>query len=332
MKKIINSPEVIVDEMLKGIVKAHKGQVKRVEGFNVLIRENSPIKGKVALVSGGGSGHEPSHGGFVGEGMLDGAVAGEVFTSPTPDQVFEAIKSVDGGAGVLLVIKNYSGDVMNFEMAAELADMDNIKVEKVIVNDDVAVENSTYTTGRRGVAGTVFVHKIAGALAEEGKSLDEVKSIAQRVIDNTRTMGMSLNACIVPAAGKPSFELEEDEIEMGLGIHGEPGTHRQKIASADELTSYMLNKILEDMVLSSGDEVGVLVNGLGATPLMELYIVNNKVNDILTEKGIKIEKTLVGNYMTSIEMPGFSISLVKLDEETKRLLNAKADTPALKQI
>ena len=332
MKKIINSPERIVDEMLKGIVKAHPEYIKRVEGFNVLVRSNSSVEGKVALVSGGGSGHEPAHGGYVGKGMLDGAVAGEVFTSPTPDQVFEAIKAVDNGNGVLLVIKNYSGDVMNFEMAAEMADMEDIKVDKVIVNDDVAVENSTYTTGRRGVAGTVFVHKIAGAAAEEGKDLDEVKRIAQKVVDNTRTMGMSLGACIVPAVGKPGFELEDDEIEMGLGIHGEPGTHREKLSSADELTEYMLNKILEDMKVEVGEEVAVMVNGLGGTPLMELYVVNRKLNELLEGKEIKIAKTLVGNYMTSIEMPGFSISVIKLDEELKRLLNAVADTPAFKQL
>ena len=332
MKKMINNPEGIVDEMLKGIVMAHPEYIKRVKGFNVLVRENSPVKGKVALVSGGGSGHEPSHGGYVGKGMLDGAVAGEVFTSPTPDQVFEAIKAVDGGNGVLLVIKNYSGDVMNFEMATEMADMEGIKVDKVIVNDDVAVENSTYTTGRRGVAGTVFVHKIAGAAAEEGKDLEEVKRIAQKVIDNTRTMGMSLGPCIVPAAGKPSFELDENEIEMGLGIHGEPGTHRTKISSADEVTNYMLNKILEDMPVQPNEEVAVMVNGLGGTPLMELYIVNRKLNELLDEKQVKITKTFVGNYMTSIEMPGFSITVLKLDEELKGLLNAVADTPAFKQL
>ncbi|MCT4509948.1 MAG: dihydroxyacetone kinase subunit DhaK [Tepidibacter sp.] len=332
MKKIINSTEAIVNEMLEGIVKAHPEHIKRVEGFNVLTRVNSPIQGKVALISGGGSGHEPSHAGFVGKGMLDAAVAGEVFTSPTPDQVLEGIKAIGSDKGVLLVIKNYSGDVMNFEMAAEMAEMEGIKVDKVVVNDDVAVENSTYTTGRRGVAGTIFVHKIAGAAAEEGKSLEEVQKIAQKVVDNTRTMGMSLGACTVPAVGKPSFTLGEDEIEMGLGIHGEPGTHREKLSSADELTEYMLGKILEDMSIEKAEEVGVIVNGLGATPLMELYIVNKKLHSLLEEKEIKVNKTLIGNYMTSLEMPGFSISVIKLDEELKRLLNAEADTPALKEI
>ncbi len=332
MKKIINSTEAIVNEMLEGIVKAHPQHVKRVEGTSVLKRVNSPIQGKVALISGGGSGHEPSHAGFVGKGMLDAAVAGEVFTSPTPDQVLEAIKAVGSDEGVLLVIKNYSGDVMNFEMAAEMAEMEGLKVDKVIVNDDVAVENSTYTTGRRGVAGTIFVHKIAGAAAEEGKSLEEVQKIAQKVVNNTRTMGMSLEACTVPAVGKPSFTLAEDEIEMGLGIHGEPGTHREKISSADELTEYILGKILEDMPIEKGDEVGVIVNGLGATPLMELYIVNRKLHSLLEGKEIKIDKTVIGNYMTSLEMAGFSISIIKLDEELKRLLNAEANTPAFKEI
>ncbi|MCT4596130.1 MAG: dihydroxyacetone kinase subunit DhaK [Anaeromicrobium sp.] len=330
MKKIINQVENIVDEMLKGIVKAHPEHVKRVEGFNVLVRKDAPVAGKVALISGGGSGHEPSHGGFVGKGMLDGAVAGEVFTSPTPDQVFEGIKAIDSGKGVLLVIKNYSGDVMNFEMAAEMAEMEGITVDKVIVNDDVAVENSTYTTGRRGVAGTIFVHKIAGAAAEEGMELSEVKRIAEKVIANTRTMGMSLGPCIVPAAGKASFELGEEEIEMGLGIHGEPGTHREKISSADEITTHMVEKILNDIPFDEGQEVAVLVNGLGATPLMELYIANRKVAELLEGRKLKTVKTIVGNFMTSLEMPGFSVTIIKLDEELKGLLEKAADTPAYK--
>lgn len=266
MKKIINQVEHVVDEMLQGVVAAHPEYVKRVEGTTVLVRANSPVAGKVALVSGGGSGHEPSHGGFVGKGMLDGAVAGEVFTSPTPDQVFEAIKAVDGGAGVLLFIKNYTGDIMNFEMAAEMAEMEGINVAKVVVNDDVAVEDSTWTSGRRGIAGTVLVHKITGAAAEKGLGLEEVQRIAEKVIANVRSMGMSITPCTVPAAGKPSFELAEDEVEIGLGIHGEPGTHREKIRSADEITNHLLSKILQDMKLGSGDEVALLVNGLGGTP------------------------------------------------------------------
>lgn len=332
MKKIINQVEHVVDEMLQGVVVAHPEYVKRVEGTTVLVRANSPVAGKVALVSGGGSGHEPSHGGFVGKGMLDGAVAGEVFTSPTPDQVFEAIKAVDGGAGVLLIIKNYTGDIMNFEMAAEMAEMEGINVAKVVVNDDVAVEDSTWTSGRRGIAGTVLVHKITGAAAEKGLGLKEVQRIAEKVIANVRSMGMSITPCTVPAAGKPSFELAEDEVEIGLGIHGEPGTHREKIRSADEITNHLLSKILEDMKLGSGDEVALLVNGLGGTPTMELYIVNREVHRLLGEAGIKIHATLVGNYMTSLEMQGFSITLLKLDGELKELLAAPADTPAFRQI
>lgn len=332
MKKIINNPENVVNEMLQGMVEAHPEHLKKVEGFQILVRRESPVENKVALVSGGGSGHEPSHGGYVGEGMLSAAVAGEVFTSPTPDQVLEAIKNVDGGKGVLLVIKNYTGDVMNFEMAGEMAAMEEIEVEKVVVNDDVAVEDSTYTAGRRGIAGTVFVHKIAGAAAEEGRDLQEVKGIAEKVIVNVRSMGMSLDACVVPAAGKKGFQLEEDEVEIGLGIHGEPGTHKEKLKSADEYTEYLMGKILEDIHIERGEEVAVMVNGLGATPVMELYIVNKKINEILGEKGVEIAKTYVGNYMTSLEMPGFSISILKLDDELKRLLELKADTPAFKQL
>lgn len=332
MKKIINNPENVVNEMLEGIVKAHPEYIKRIEGFDVLVRANGPVKGKVALISGGGSGHEPSHGGFVGEGMLDGAVAGEVFTSPTPDQVFEAVKSVDGGKGVLMVVKNYTGDVMNFEMAGELAEVEGIKVDSVVVNDDVAVENSTWTTGRRGIAGTIFVHKIAGAAAEKGLELTEVKRIAEKVIAGVRSMGMSLTPCTVPAAGKPGFALEEDEMEVGLGIHGEPGIHKEKIKPATEITKDLMDKIFADIELKENDEVAVLINGLGGTPLMELYIVNNEVDKLLKEKGINTYKTIVGNYMTSLEMAGYSISILNLDDELKELLDCKADTPAFKQL
>lgn len=330
MKKIINKPEDVVNEMLEGLVKSGKAYIKRLDGYNVIVRAEKDDK--VALVSGGGSGHEPSHAGYVGYGMLDAAVAGEVFTSPTPDQILEAIKAVDSKKGVLLIIKNYSGDIMNFDMAAEMAEMEGIEVQKVVVNDDVAVENSTYTTGRRGVAGTVFVHKIAGAAAQSGMEIAKVKEIANRVIANVRTMGMSLGPCTVPALGKPSFSLEENEIEMGLGIHGEPGTHKEELRSADELSEYMVGKILEDIEISKDEEVAVMVNGLGATPLMELYIVNRKVNELLEAKGIVIDKTYVGNYMTSIEMPGFSITILKLDNELKSLLKSKANTLAFKEI
>lgn len=330
MKKIINNPELVVEDMLAGMVAAHPDYVRKLDNATVLVRANSPVQGKVALVSGGGSGHEPSHGGYVGKGMLDGAVAGAVFTSPTPDQVYEAIKAVDSGNGVLLVIKNYTGDVMNFEMAKDMAEMEGIQVSTVVVNDDVAVENSTYTAGRRGIAGTVFIHKLAGAKAETGASLEEVTRVAEKVIDNVRSMGMSISSCIVPAAGKPNFTLAENEMEIGMGIHGEPGTHREEIKTSDEITEHLVNKILDDMHLEDGTEVAVMVNGLCSTPLMELYIVNKKVNEMLTEKGIKIHKTFVGEFMTSLEMAGFSITLLKLDDELKELLDAPADTPALR--
>lgn len=332
MKKIINNPNNVVEDMLDGMVAAHPEYIKKLDNANVIVRKNSPIKGKVAIVSGGGSGHEPSHGGYVGTGMLDAAVAGAVFTSPTPDQVYEAVKAVDGGAGVLLVIKNYSGDVMNFDMAKDLADMDGIKVESVVVNDDVAVENSTYTAGRRGIAGTVFIHKIAGAKAEQGASLEEVKRVAEKVISNVRSMGMALSSCIVPAAGKPNFTLGEDEIEIGMGIHGEPGTHRETIKTADEITEHLVNKILDDITIEKGEEVAVMVNGLCSTPLMELYIVNKKVNEMLQSKGIKIHKTFVGEFMTSLEMAGYSVTILKLDDELKTLLDEPANTPAFMSI
>lgn len=331
MKKVINNPEYVVEEMLEGMAYAYPQYVKKLDNANVLVRKN-PKTDKVALVSGGGSGHEPSHGGFVGLGMLDGAVAGAVFTSPTPDQVYEAIKAVATDAGVLLVVKNYTGDVMNFDMAKEMAEMDGIKVDSVTVNDDVAVENSTWTIGRRGIAGTVLVHKIAGAKAETGATLEEVKAVAEKVIANVRSMGMALTPCIVPAAGKPNFTLAENEMEIGMGIHGEPGTHREELKPADEIVTHLMDKILADMNLAEGDEVAVLVNGLGGTPLMEQFIVNRKVNKVLEEKKVSVYKTIVGEYMTSIEMAGFSISLLKLDDELKSLLDAKADTPAFKQL
>ncbi|MFT4416856.1 dihydroxyacetone kinase subunit DhaK [Fredinandcohnia humi] len=331
MKKLINNPEEVVSEMLEGFVLAHPKQVKLVPNTSVIVRADSPIQGKVGLVSGGGSGHEPSHGGFVGTGMLDGAVAGEVFTSPTPDQVYEAIKAVDGGKGVLLIIKNYTGDVLNFEMAAELAEADGIKVAKVVVNDDVAVENSTYTTGRRGIAGTVFVHKIAGALAETGASLEEVEAVANKVIQNVRSMGMALTPCTIPAAGKPGFSIGDNEMEIGMGIHGEPGIERGEIKTADEVTSVLLKKVLDDLQPTQDEKVAVMINGLGATPLMELYILNKKVSDLLKERNIDVYETFVGEYMTSLEMAGCSITLLKLDNHLTELLDAKANTVAFKR-
>ena len=328
MKKFINQVENVELEMLEGIAKAHPNHLKKMPENTVLVRAQKK-EGKVALISGGGSGHEPSHGGFVGKGMLDAAVAGAVFTSPTPDQVEAAIREVATDAGVLLIIKNYTGDVMNFEMAAEMAEMDGIRCMNVVTNDDVAVQDSLYTTGRRGVAGTIFVHKCAGAKAEQGATLEEVHAVAEKVIANVRTMGAAITPCTVPAAGKPGFEIGEDEMEVGIGIHGEPGTHREKLAPANEIVDHLLGKILADIDYS-GSEVAVLVNGAGATPLMELYIINNRVADVLAEKGIKVYKTMVGNYMSSLEMAGFSISLLRLDDELKELLDAEADTPAWK--
>jgi len=328
MKKFINAVDQVEDQMIQGMVKAYPQYLRKLDCGNVVVRANRK-QGKVALISGGGSGHEPAHGGYVGEGMLDAAVAGAVFTSPTPDQVYEGIKAIDAGAGVLMVIKNYTGDVMNFEMAADMARDEGINVAQVVVNDDVAVKDSLYTVGRRGVAGTVFVHKIAGAMAETGADLDAVQAVAQKVIDNVRTMGAAIEPCTVPAAGKPGFELSEDEMEVGIGIHGEPGTHREKVKTADEITDLLLGQILSDIDYT-GSEVAVMVNSSGATPLMELFIINNRVADVLAGKGIKVYKTFVGEYMTSIEMAGFSISLLKLDDQLKGLLDAHADTPAFK--
>ena len=326
MKKFINDVSKVEDEMIMGLVKACPS-LKKLDCGNVVVRADKK-EGKVALISGGGSGHEPAHGGFVGEGMLDAAVAGAVFTSPTPDQIYEGIKAIATDAGVLMVVKNYTGDVMNFEMAADMAEAEGIPVKYVVTNDDV--KDSLYTIGRRGVAGTLFVHKIAGAKAEAGASLDEVHAVAQKVVDNVRTMGAAIKPCIVPAAGEPGFTLAEDEMEIGIGIHGEPGTHREKIRPADEVVDILLDRILADIDYT-GSEVAVMINGSGGTPLMELYIINNHVADVLAEKGIKVYRTLVGNYMTSIEMEGFSISLLKLDDEMKELLDAKADTPAWKE-
>ncbi|WP_186577072.1 dihydroxyacetone kinase subunit DhaK [Aquibacillus kalidii] len=329
MKKIINDPNQVVQDMIRGMVAAYPSSLKQVPNATVLARKDAPVANKVALISGGGSGHEPAHAGFVGKGMLDAAVLGEVFTSPTPDQVYEAIKAVDSGKGVFLIIKNYTGDVMNFEMAAELAEAEGIQVEAVVVNDDVAVEDSSFTTGRRGIAGTVFVHKIVGAKAEEGASLVELKAIANKVNSNVRSMGMALSPCTVPAAGSPSFELEENEMEIGIGIHGEPGIERKAIASADDIAEEITNKILEDIDYSN-EEVAVMVNGLGSTPEMELYIVNAKVHQLLQEKGIKVYKTFVGEYMTSLEMAGCSVTLLKLDDELKGLLDAKSEASAFR--
>ena len=332
MKKLINGVDNVVDEMLNGMTAAFPEYIERVPGTDVVARTGAKKTDKVVLISGGGSGHEPAHGGYVGKGMLDAAVAGAVFTSPTPDQVYEAIQATECGKGALLIIKNYTGDVMNFEMAADMAADEDIVVDKVIVADDVAIENSTWTTGRRGIAGTVFVHKIAGACAETGADLPEVKRVAEKVIANVRSMGMAVSPCTVPAVGKPGFDLADDEVEIGIGIHGEPGTHREKISSVNNTVDHLVGKILDEGIYAEGDEVAVMVNGMGATPLSELFIANLRVKEILDEKKISIAKTVVGNYMTSLDMAGFSVTLLKLDDELKGFLNAPADTPAYKEI
>ena len=329
MKKLINKVEDVEREMIEGLAKAAPQKLRKLPEGNIIVRAQKK-EGKVALVSGGGSGHEPAHGGYVGEGMLDCAVAGAVFTSPTPDQIYEGIKAITTEAGVLAIVKNYTGDVLNFEMAIDMAKDEGVRADYVIVNDDVAVKDSLYTTGRRGVAGTVLVHKIAGARAEEGASLPEVKACAENVIKNVRSMGMAISPCTVPAAGKHGFTLKENEIEIGIGIHGEPGTSREKSLCANEAAKKLLDTILADIDYS-GREVVVLVNGMGATPLMELYIINNFVQDYLQEKNITVYDTIVGNYMTAIEMAGFSLTLLRLDDELKRLYDAKADALAWKK-
>lgn len=320
MKKVMNQVEDYVTEGIDGFVGANPQVVSRLKNFPIVVRSH-PKKGKVALVSGGGSGHEPAHMGYVGEGMLDAAVCGDIFTSPTPDLIYEAIKAVDTGKGVLLIIKNYTGDVMNFEMAMDMAAMDDIQVASVVVNDDVAVEDSTYTAGRRGVAGTVFVHKIAGALAEQGADLDTVARVAQHVIDQVRTMGIATTSCIVPAAGQPHFDIADDEIELGIGIHGEPGIRREKMATSREMVNQLLDHILVDMDYTR-HEVAVMINGLSGMPLSELCIVNHDVMKRLEKESISIYRTMIGEYMTSLDMAGFSITLLQLDNDLKELLDA----------
>lgn len=327
MKKIINNPNDVVKEALEGMQMAYKDKLEYVPGFELIVRKN--LKNKVGIISGGGSGHEPLHAGYVGEGMLDAAVAGNIFSSPSPDRISEAIERVDKGEGVLLVIKNYSGDIMNFGLSKDMAEADDKKVATVIVKDDVAVEDSTYSTGRRGIAGTVFVHKIAGAMAEKGAALEEVERAANKAIANIRSMGMAMSACTLPAVGKPGFVLADDEMEVGMGIHGEPGIERTSIKSAKETAEILLEKILKDYDYSNS-EVALLVNGIGATPLMELYILNREVCNLLEEKNIKVYKNMVGNYTTALDMSGCSLTLMKLDSELKELLDAPCDTPAWK--
>ncbi|MDP9424916.1 MAG: dihydroxyacetone kinase subunit DhaK [Actinomycetota bacterium] len=329
MKKVINAPENVVAEMLRGMELAHGGMLRVIHDFGVVVRADAPVQGKVALISGGGSGHEPTHGGYVGPGMLDAACAGAVFTSPTPDQMLEATKAVDGGAGVFYVVKNYTGDVLNFEMAGELAEAEGIQTDYVIVNDDVSVEDSTYTTGRRGIAGTILVHKIVGAAADDGKDLSGVGEMASRVNANLRSMGMALTSCTPPESGEPIFEIADEDMEIGMGIHGEPGIERKKIEPADQIVDEMLEKILGDNVDFTGSEVAVMINGLGGTPLMELYVAYARVAEVLKREGVQVWRMpYIGEYMTSIEMAGFSISLLKLDEEMKGYLQAPCSVAA----
>ncbi|HFU4448316.1 TPA: dihydroxyacetone kinase subunit DhaK [Streptococcus suis] len=313
MKKIINQPENVVDEMLNGLVFMHNDLVERLEGFEVIVRKAEKT-GKVGIISGGGSGHEPSHAGFVGKGMLSAAVCGAVFTSPTPDQILEAIKAADEGAGVFMVIKNYSGDIMNFEMAQELAEMEGIEVASVVVDDDIAVENSLYTQGRRGVAGTILVHKILGHAAEQGQSLAAIKELADKLVPQIKTIGLALSGATVPEVGKPGFVLEEDEFEYGVGIHGEPGYKKEKLQPSATLAAELVEKLAQGFELKEGEHYGLLINGLGATPLMEQYVFANDVAKLLLEKGIEVDYKKIGDYMTSIDMAGLSLTLIKLEE------------------
>jgi phosphoenolpyruvate---glycerone phosphotransferase subunit DhaK len=330
MKKLINNPEDVVTEELQGIAAAHPDLVRVQFGPNLVVRADAPVQGKVGLVSGGGSGHEPMHGGFVGRGMLDAACPGEVFTSPTPDQMLDATKAADGGAGVLHIVKNYTGDVMNFEMSADLARGEGIEVEAVVIDDDVAVQDSLYTAGRRGVGTTVLAEKICGAAAEDGRPLAEVAELCRKVNANGRSMGMALTSCIVPAAGKPTFELGDDEVEIGIGIHGEPGRERVKLEPSAKIVERLATPIVEDLPFESGDEVLAFVNGMGGTPLIELYVVYNDLQKFLDGRGIKITRNLIGPYITSLEMAGCSITLLKLDEELTRLWDAPVKTAGLR--
>ena len=329
MKKLINSPDDVVTDALAGIAAAHPG-LSVDSKARVITRAAQTKIGKVALVSGGGSGHEPLHGGFVGAGMLDAACPGEIFTSPVPDQMLAAAKAVDGGAGVVFVVKNYTGDVLNFRMAAEFAEEEGISVQTVLVDDDVAVQDSTWTAGRRGTGATLLVEKIAGAAAEFGGSLDEVAATGRRVNAASRSFAVALTSCTTPAAGRPGFDLPEDEIEVGVGIHGEPGRSREKIRPAKQIIADAMAAILDDQPLESGDEVIALVNGLGGTPLLELYIVFGEVAAVLAARGVRIARSLVGNYVTSLDMAGVSITLCRADVELLTLWDAPVNTPALR--
>jgi phosphoenolpyruvate---glycerone phosphotransferase subunit DhaK len=330
VKKLINNPADVVREALEGMQAAHGDLIRVNTDPLYLIRVDAPGLGKVGLLSGGGSGHEPLHGGYVGRGMLDAACPGHVFTSPTPDQMFAAGKAIDGGAGVLLIVKNYTGDVMNFDLAADMLRTEGLAVESVLVDDDVAVENSLYTAGRRGVGLTVLMEKLLGAAAEEGMNLADVKKLGESIRSSGRTMGMALTPCTNPSAGKPSFTLAEDEMEIGIGIHGEPGRRRVRLERADEITRLLLDPILSDLPFRKGDQVLLFINGMGGTPLSELYIVYRRAAEIVKERGLKIVRNLVGSYITSLEMAGTSVTLLKMDEQLRKLWDAPMCTPALR--
>jgi dihydroxyacetone kinase-like protein len=330
MKKLINSPENVVVEALQGMALAHADLIKVEYNPNFIYRADAPVKNKVAILSGGGSGHEPMHGGFVGMGMLDAACPGAVFTSPTPDQMLAATKKVDSGKGTLHIVKNYTGDVMNFELAADMARSEGLKVEAVVIDDDVAVKDSTWTAGRRGVGATILAEKICGAAAEAGQSLEQVRDLCKKVNAQGRSMGMALTSCTVPHVGKPTFALPEDEMEIGVGIHGEPGRTRMKLKSADEIVELLMEPIIADIPYKSGDEVLMFVDGLGGTPLIELYIVYRKAVELAKKAGLKVTRSFVGSYITSLEMAGTSITLLKLDGDLTKWWDAPVHTPALR--
>ncbi len=330
MKKLINHPDHVVSESLQGFAAAYSDLVRVHAGPDYITRADAPVSGKVGVLSGGGSGHEPMHGGYVGPGMLDAACPGAVFTSPTPDQMLEATRAIDGGAGVLHIVKNYTGDIMNFEMAAELARAEGIEIESVVIQDDVAVEDSLYTAGRRGVGATVLAEKLCGAAAEQRRPLVEVAAVCRRVVDGARSMGMALTSCTVPHVGRPTFDLPEHEMEIGIGIHGEPGRARMKLQPADDIVEMLMEPILKDAPWRSGDRVLLFVNSMGGTPLIELFIVYRKARQIVEQHGLKVARNLVGPYITSLEMAGCSITLLKLDDDLLRLWDAPVKTAALR--
>lgn len=332
MKKILNQPADFVPEMLDGLIRAHPDQLAYEEDIHCIVRADAPVQGKVALATGGGSGHLPVFLGYVGKGMLDGCAVGDVFASPSSDQMLSVTKRIHGGAGVVYIYGNYGGDVMNFDMAAEMADMEDIPVRTVLVKDDVASAPPAEAGRRRGVAGMVFAFKIGGAKADQGGDIDEVVRVTEKALANTRTMGVALSPCIVPRAGKPTFTLAEDEMEIGMGIHGEPGKQREKLQSADQITERMMHDILEDLQPSAGDRLAVMVNGLGATPPEELYIIYRKAHQILSQRGIGVHRAYVGEYATSMEMAGTSITVMRVDDELAALLDHPAHTPFFTQI